>query len=130
MVTDVWQAVTLGDVFPGVEKRAAELRAKTDKIISEANSVLEAFTTKARAAEGILTTTASVAEQISVSGFYMLPMLPGHGTIQSRINGADNAPPHGPDPLTCGMVIMFQGVDPVSVAERYQSLLKILTSPI
>jgi len=127
---DVWKSLTLGEVFPNIGARAGKLKAETEKLISEVDTVLEEFNKRSQAAQQMLENASSVQSQISASGFYMLPMEPGVGTIQSRITGAENPPPVGQNPLTCGVVIMFQGVDFESVNERYQSLMKIITSPI
>ena len=127
---DIWKSLTLGEVFPKIGARADKLKLDTEKLIGEVDTVLEEFNKRAKAAQQLLDNAASIQEQVAASGFYMLPMEPGSGTIQSRVSGAQNPPPNGQYPFTCGVLIMFQGVDMESANERYQSLMKIINSPI
>lgn len=130
MANDVWQSAVLGDLFPGVQSRVDELKLKLNKALKEAESITASFNLKASAAVSSLAVTESVADQVIASGFYALKLEPAHGSIQQRINNADNPPPYVADPYSCGIVIMFQGLDIKTTAERYQSLIKIITSPI
>lgn len=127
MGNDIWQAVTLGSVFPAMNTRLSGVSASMDKLLGEASFIIGEFNKKAESAEAMLQMSSNMAKQLSEAGFYMLPLSPGKGTVNQRITSSPN-PPLGE--FTCGIVIVASTPDIATAIERYQSLQNILTSTI
>jgi hypothetical protein len=123
-----WQSLTLGGIFPGSAATIADLQAEADDLLNKYSAVVGQMNAKVAALDGIIGTTLGLASAMGAAGFYMLPLEPGAGGWQTRINAAAGAPPN--NGASAGMVIVVQGPDVLAIADQYAKLSSILTSPI
>jgi len=123
-----WQSLTLGGIFPGAAATIADLRAEADDLLNKYGAVVGQINAKVAALDGIANTTLGLASAMAAAGFYLLPLEPGVGGWQNRINAAAGAPPN--NGACAGMVIIVQGVDVEAIAEQYAQLASVLSSPV
>lgn len=123
-----WQSLTLGGIFPGAAATIAGLQAEADDLFGKYNAVMGQINAKVAALEGIADTTLGLASAMAAAGFYMLPLEPGVGGWQDRINAAAGAPAN--NGACAGFVVIVQGVDVAAIAEQYAKLSSVLASPV
>ncbi len=124
-MADVWLSVKLEDVFPGIKQGIEKLNKESDEVLSRFQKTLSQLQLKYDALSVAVQTTNNLLNSLSASGFYMLPLPPGSGTIVSRIATASN-PPTGD--YSAGLVVAVSAPDLSAVAEKYQKLMQILTT--
>jgi len=125
----VWESVSLKDLFPGAVESAQSVLESAQDLMDKTNSILQQINQKAGALQGILSTSQALLDTLSASGFYKLELPPKQGDLRQRINSAENYP-NVAYPYSAGLVIGIIAPDFESVAEQYQKLFKILTTPV
>ncbi|WP_456436938.1 hypothetical protein [Desulfurobacterium sp.] len=122
-----WQNLTLGDVFTGPAKTLEDLREEANSLSLKIDAVSQQLLSKASALQDILSTTNSLLDGLTNTGISVLYLEPDSGNLVDRISLAAD-PPQGD--FSAGIVLGVSAVDIAAVADRYQQLISILTSPV
>ena len=125
----VWESVTLKDLFPGAMQSAEKLLGSAQNLMDKTQAVLLQINQKANALQNIVSTSQALLETLEASGFYKLELPPAQGDLRQRISSAENYP-NVAYPYSAGLVIGIIAPDFDTVAQQYQKLFKILTTPI
>ena len=126
-MADTWQYLTLGDVFSGLSQGLGDIQAQADDLFNKYSAVVNQMNTKVNALQSVLNTTGSLLQKLSASGLYVCYLQPAQGGWATRLQNATGAPPNSG--YSAGVCIIAQGVDINSIAQKYQSLMDVLTSP-
>ena len=127
-MADVWQSLTLGDVFSGLNQGLGDIQAQANDLFSKYSAVVEQMNAKVNALQSILSATGNLLNKLQTSGLYVCYLAPAQGGWATRLQNAQNAPPN--DGYSAGLCIIAQGIDLNAVAQQYQNLMDILTAPI
>ena len=126
-MADVWQSLTLGDVFSGMNQSLGTVKAQADDLFMKYSAIANQLNEKVNALERILNGTGSLLDKLQNTGIYVLNLAPGSGNLVSRISNAQN-PPTGD--YSAGIVLGVSAVDVQKVIQAYANLMEILTKPI
>ncbi len=125
---DTWQSLTLGDVFQGLSQGLGNIQAQASDLFNKYSAVVNQLNVKVNTLESLLNGTGNLLNKLQSTGFYVCYLEPSQGGWATRLINAQNAPPN--EGYSAGICFIAQGVDLQSVAQSYQNLMDVLTSPI
>ena len=126
-MADVWQSLTLGDVFSGMNRSLGTVKAQADDLFMKYSAIANQLNEKVNALERILNGTGNLLDKLQNTGIYVLNLTPASGNLVSRIANAQN-PPTGD--YSTGIVLGVSAVDIQKVIQAYANLMDVLTKPI
>lgn len=127
-MSDTWNSVTLGSIFPGPSATIGSLKGQADNLFSKYNGILSQMSAKVSALETMASEATSLSTALTQAGFYKLTLAPGAGGWATRAQSAAGAPPD--TGYSCGIMIIVQGPDLVSLGDKFTKLTAILESPV
>ncbi len=127
-MADTWQSLTLGDVFSGLNQGLGDIQAQANDLFSKYSAVVTQMNDKVNALQSVLSQSGSLLNKLQQTGLYVCYLQPAQGGWATRLQNAQGAPPN--NGYSAGVCIIAQGADINSIAQKYQSLMDVLTSPI
>ena len=127
-MADVWQSLTLGDVFSGLNQGLGDIQAQANDLFNKYSAVVSQMNAKVNALQSILNTTSNLLSKLQASGLYVCYLAPAQGGWATRLQNATGAPPN--DGYSAGICVIAQGVDLSTVSQQYQNLMDVLTTPV
>ena len=125
---DAWQSLTLGEVFQGLSQGLGDVHAQASDLFDKYSAVVNQLSAKVNTLEYLLNRTGNLLNKLQSTGLYVCYLSPSQGGWATRLINAQNAPPN--DGYSAGICLVAQGVDIQDVAQKYQNMMEVLTSPI
>ena len=126
-MSDQWQPLTLGQMFPGPNQSITLLRSRAQALQSRNNALLSQINSRASALNSLIGDTTTLADALAASGFYLLTLEPATGGWATRAQAAASAPPNSG--ASAGILIVAQAPSPAALAASYAKLNQVLTIP-
>jgi hypothetical protein len=127
-MSDTWNSLTLGSIFPGPSATINSLKGQADTLFARYNGVLSQMSAKVAALESMQNESTSLASALTQAGFYRLNLAPGAGGWADRAISAVGAPPN--TGYSAGILIVVQAPDLAGLGDKYTKLTSLLDTPV
>jgi hypothetical protein len=125
---DTWNSLTLGDIFPGPSSTIGSLKGQADNLFARYGRIQSQLNAKVAALETMKNESTTLANGLTQAGFYRINLAPSVGGWADRASSAAGAPPN--EGYSCGILIVVQAPDLLSLGDKYTKLTSMLTSPV